>query len=55
MKQQLPIIPKLPPDSPHDLPGNKAVAQCGECGRIIYQIEGYYCMNNRCPVQIRAR
>lgn len=49
----LPVIPRLPPDHPADLPGNKAVAVCGECGRTIYQIEGYCCMNSRCPVQPR--
>lgn len=53
MQDDLPVIPKLPQDSPHDLPGNKAMARCGECNRIIYQIEGYCCLNTRCPVQPR--
>jgi len=53
MSDRLPIIPKLPPLSPHDMPGNKAVAMCGECGRVLHQIENYYCMNPRCPVQVR--
>ena len=51
----LPIIPKLPPDRPEDMPGNKAVARCGECGRVVYQVEGYCCPNSRCPVQLKLR
>jgi hypothetical protein len=50
---ELPVIPKLPPESPDDRPGNKAVARCGECGRVVYQIEWYSCQNSRCPVQRR--
>ena len=48
----LPVIPPLPkgsPKGPHD-----PVAKCGECGRLIYRVEGYCCMNQRCPVQSRA-
>jgi hypothetical protein len=55
IRRQLPVIPALPPDYPDDLPGNKAVATCGECGRTVYQLESYCCMNARCPVQPRAR
>jgi hypothetical protein len=47
----IPIIPKLPVDRP-TLP-NQPVAVCGECGRDIYQVEGYYCTNLRCPVQLK--
>ena len=50
--QNLPVIPPLPqgsPKGPHD-----PVAKCGECGRLIYSVEGYYCMNQRCPVQPRV-
>lgn len=50
---ELPIIPKLPEASPHDRPGNKAVARCGECGRVVYQVEWYSCQNNNCPIQRR--
>jgi len=49
--RDLPVIPKLPESNPHDLVGNPAVAKCGECGRIIHRVEGYCCMNARCPVQ----
>ena len=50
----LPVIPKLPENWPP--PGIKdphytPVAKCGECGRLIYMIEAYCCMNPRCPVQ----
>lgn len=48
---ELPVIPKLPPESPYDRPGNKAIARCGECGRVVYQVEWYSCRNNNCPVQ----
>ena len=47
----LPVIPRLPPHQPAN---DGAVAICGECGRTIYQVEGYYCGNNRCPVQSHA-
>jgi hypothetical protein len=50
----LPVIPKLPPESPFDRPGNKAVAKCGECGRVLYQMDTYCCMNPRCPISPRA-
>ncbi len=52
LPDDLPVIPKVK-RSPHDLPGNKAVARCGECGRVVYQIEGYCCMRDNCPVQPR--
>lgn len=49
-REGLPVIPKLHPERPRS---DGAVAICGECGRTIYQVEGYCCMNNRCPVQPR--
>lgn len=48
----LPIIPALPKDYDSSVPlPNKPIAKCGECGREIYAMEMYSCMNNRCPVQ----
>lgn len=52
MNRELPIIPKLPdtvPTNPFD-----PVAKCGECGRLIYAVEGYSCPSGRCPVQPKA-
>jgi len=53
MKSSLPIIPKLPPGNPKP-PGETPVAICGECGRTVYALEYYSCMNGRCPVQRKA-
>lgn len=45
----LPVVPRLPDHAP-GLPRGP-VAICGECGREIHAVEGYCCMNLRCPVQ----
>lgn len=51
LRRNLPVTPKLPPKSPRS---DGAVAICGECGRTVYQMEMYCCMNDRCPVQVKV-
>jgi len=47
---QVPLIPQLPPQRQIGDP-NPIMAICGECGRKVHRLEGYYCGNGRCPVQ----
>lgn len=48
----VPLIPRLPDHKPFE--SNPIVAVCGQCGRDVYQVEGYYCCNSRCPMQTKV-
>lgn len=51
----VPVIPKLPEYTQKPYDPNPVVAICGECGREIRKIEGYSCLEARCPVQPKFR
>lgn len=50
-KHGVPLIPKLPPQDRGSRELNPVVAICGECGRKVHAVEGYYCGNGNCPIQ----
>lgn len=47
----LPGVPSTPPIYPDNIPENKVVAVCGECGRSIYRLDMYSCKRENCPIQ----
>jgi hypothetical protein len=49
----VPLIPKLP-ERRNTFDPNPVVAVCGECGREVREVEGYWCPIALCPVQVKA-
>jgi hypothetical protein len=47
-------VPLIRPRAYRSNDPNPVVAICGECGRKVHRLEGYYCSVTNCPVQNHA-